>query len=520
MAVSIDFQTHRPPQYTGRGDSHLPRMIRDLRRFLAKTQKDFTHNTLRLPPQELATLAHVLVEFGEDIHNNIGIWQTLEQYNWELFGTPLPLTLLAGSAANKPPKLADRLHHLLWVLYTEIEPDLIFSPQHLDLCHLATAVADFLSERLTNSPQHSGVKRFLSQPNKFGWDVKRKLVWLGQHSYLFRYQCQNYVAANGEQANIGTIDDFICQETTSWSGLGVIDILAGLLPLSYSQQETLRGWYQRHLAYYQIKASKGSILKVINLINNEPYKVRMDTTTTQFKPGTVVFGALVPWEGVWYWSGEQKIYHSVPEDVKKKLPDDMLSRMPHIVYRYNQTLANRARETLDHLHKNFTGYHGDNLAIYSGGISMAGDIQKMYRLHNESLPGTKKLEVMQKYNLDSAKPQMPYPPELVKSEDGVAVFFNPDEGQEIFNHFDVLVSALQKQGEDLSEDESWAVQGLIESGNLSPSFVHRLLQDYSDASIAAAFIIRQPPAYYLEYLLRRHKGHFYRQRYPHVTLVK
>ena len=55
---------------------------------------------------------------------------------------------------------------------------------------------------------------------------------------------------------------------------------------------------------------------------------------------------------------------------------------------------------------------------------------------------------------------------------------------------------------------------------ISPHFVHRIVQDYGDAAIAATFLIpRESGHYYLEYLLRRFKGPFYRNRYPNITLV-
>jgi hypothetical protein len=38
----------------------------------------------------------VLVEFAEDIHAGIGLWQALENYQSEFFGTPLPLFLEVG----------------------------------------------------------------------------------------------------------------------------------------------------------------------------------------------------------------------------------------------------------------------------------------------------------------------------------------------------------------------------------------------------------------------------------------
>ncbi len=521
MSISTEFKAHRPPQYTGRGDAYLPGIIKELRQLLAQTQQEFSYDTLYLPPQKLTTLAHILVEFGEDIYHNIGIWSALEQYNQELFGTPLPLTKLTDPTST--PDTTDRVHHLLWNLYPQLDPDLILGPQHQDLGYLALVVATFLDQNFSNniSPAkgtHSGVKRFLNQPNKFGWEVKHKLVWLGQHSYLFRVICQNYVAAEGGEADIETIDGFICQETTPWSGLGVIDILAGLLPLSPAQQKTLRGWYQRHFAFYQIKSVKKGNLKVINLINNKPYKVRMDEDVTRFKPGTVIFGGLLPWGGRWYWSGQQQIYHTMSTEVKQSLPETMRTQSARLVYRYHQPWLTEARETLQHFHHTFTRYHNNDLAIYPHGIAMAGDMQKMYRLHNEAALKAEKADFMKKHNLTSTTPQMPYPPELVQTEDGVAVFFNPAEGTEIFNHFDTLVSALQKEGKNLSEDEYRAIHGLIESPNLSPAFVQRLLQEYNDSSIARVYIIKQPPSYYLAYLLRQHKGHFYRTRYPNVAL--
>lgn len=83
---------------------------------------------------------------------------------------------------------------------------------------LAAAVAQFLNKRLPDLPQDSGAGHFLARPNKFGWEVKRKLIWLGQHSYLFRLNFENYVAAKNVPLSISLVDDFICQEATTWSG--------------------------------------------------------------------------------------------------------------------------------------------------------------------------------------------------------------------------------------------------------------------------------------------------------------
>lgn len=86
--------------------------------------------------------------------------------------------------------------------------------------------------------------------------------------------------------------------------------------------------------------------------------------------------------------------------------------------------------------------------------------------------------------------------------------------------FDDVLSGFQKRGSDLSADESEMVRQFLYADAISPKFVQRLVQDYGDASIAASFLIpRECEPHYLAYLLRRHKGHFYRNRYPALSIV-
>ena len=167
-----DFQRHRPYANTGLGDSRLPRLIADLKQRLIAAQGDLAYESLIVPDAEWGKLAHILVEFAEDLHNEIGLWAALEEYNRRLFGTPLPLVLSPDKQGDQPPSLYERLCHLLWVLYQEIVPDLVLSPTHQDLLHLAAVVARFLEDRFAKVPKQSGVKTFLSRRDRYGWDVK------------------------------------------------------------------------------------------------------------------------------------------------------------------------------------------------------------------------------------------------------------------------------------------------------------------------------------------------------------
>src|SRR5438093_5073483 len=217
----MDFRAHRPQRGFRRSERSLTKIVEDLTRFLTKAQRSLTYDTLHLSGRQRETLASLLVEFAEDLSQDIGIWRRLEAYNRDFFGTPLPCVLQPDDEMDAEPINPSRVQFLLWTLYAALEPELILAPTRQDLERLALWIAAFLAERFAHRRYDSGVKTFLRTPNTYGWDVKRKLVWLGQHAYLFRLHCEAYIRDHGGKADIPTLDDFVCQETTSWSGLGV-----------------------------------------------------------------------------------------------------------------------------------------------------------------------------------------------------------------------------------------------------------------------------------------------------------
>lgn len=76
------------------------------------------------------------------------------------------------------------------------------------------------------------------------------------------------------------------------------------------------------------------------------------------------------------------------------------------------------------------------------------------------------------------------------------------------------------KGVNLSEDKLDSIRAFIFSDSISPRFVRKLVQKYGDESIASVFLIRNDQhTHYLDYLLRRYKGHFFRNRYPSITLI-
>ena len=248
-------QTHffacRPPPGRNRAQGQfLGEMARELRRVLLKTQTTFVLPSCRLPDAAWRNISVLLVEWAEDIHNDIGLWRTVETHQRQCFGTPLPLIVNAAPEAELRDFDPRRIQFLLWSLWPCFNPERVLSPAHEDLKRLAEAASRLLTERFARVPRDSGVTRFLAGPNEYGWDIKRKLLWLGINSYLFRFKFFEYLDEQQSEPDIPTKDDFVCQHCTEWSGLGVIDVLAGILNVPTGDKATLQKWYERHWSFF------------------------------------------------------------------------------------------------------------------------------------------------------------------------------------------------------------------------------------------------------------------------------
>src|SRR5947208_10983200 len=101
----MDFRIHRPQRGFGRSERSLAKLAEDLTRFLTKAQRSLTYETLHLSGRQRETLASLLVECAEDLSHDIGIWRSLEAYNRDFFGTPLPCVRQPGEAMDAEPEI-------------------------------------------------------------------------------------------------------------------------------------------------------------------------------------------------------------------------------------------------------------------------------------------------------------------------------------------------------------------------------------------------------------------------------
>ena len=524
--LKTKFLANRPPGKSDRLDERLPAMAAELRTVLAETQAAFIYSTCKLEDAALDELAVALVEFGEDIHAGTGLWKALEDYQRDFFGTALPLFLDSGEALTGKfdPR---RVRHFLYILWRQLKPDHLLAPDHCDLTEIAETAGAFLTAAFRGLPGDSAVAKFLQTPNARGWDVKRKLVWAAEHSYLFRHQCARYLREHGSGGrDIDATDDFICQQCTDWCGLGVIDLVAGALKISEKDRATLRGWYERHNAPYHVVeiAKRGALvetMEVINVVTEQPYSIRVEMEKCPFAVGQIVIGSLVPWRGEWYWSGAQRMWQTADAAMIAALKKQYIEKLSALSYRYCPDLAQKARDTVREHHRQFVAHHGDDLVAFPDGLSLAAAEQARMRAMFAAKAEGIAADVMKRHGLRNPWPKLDFPDEFLKHRDGIGAFSNPGEGVEYMLGFRHVLSAFAKRGAELTDDEAEAIRELIESENISPAFVERMVREHGCKAIGGAYRMRDfQKALHLAWLLRRFKGKYYRQRYPALSFAQ
>lgn len=488
---------------------------------LQSAQMAFSYDSLMLSDDILEIMSGMIMEFAEDIFAGIGIWKVYEEYNRSVFHNPLPYSLPPGKEMPDEQMNKYRIHHFLWNLYLFLSPGLMISPTHVDLHLLAEGVYHFFNTRdNVDLAGFYSIKHFLSRPHRDGGDVKRKLMWLGRYSYFFRLPFKEYSEEHDSYEDLSRIDDFLCRKNTIWSGLGVIDILADILSIEEERKRDIKSWYEGHYSYYKVESCEEGVVKARNLVTKQGYSIKAGSIIDVYKKDHIFIGSLIPWDSLWYWSGRISSIGIVPDELVPEAVKEFVQEFPRIIYRFWKEPLERARNIIRLQHQNFIEYHGDDLIVFPDGYAMAAAFQKQHRREYEAQPKEFVDKIIKEHHLQHPWPNYSYPQELLESERGIGVFFNPFEGPEVFTSFNYIVRGFEKQGKDLTTEEMRYLRGFIESELVSPAFVQKLAALYGSESISAIYLIHQQEGIdIIEYLTRKYKGHFYRNRYPNLTLT-
>jgi hypothetical protein len=519
----------RPVEFLSAGDDKLMQVIEDLVNYFPEIQSEYDGDALEFNVKQIIILSKLIVEFAEDLHNDIGLWRAIEEYNTEMFSTPLPL-FVKNSYEIKEVFDKNRIKFFIYNILHVLLPKLILAPKHQDLDILSDRLSDFLKRNFKEMPKDSCVKKFLSQSNIDFREFKKKLFWVSTESYLFRNIFKIFMKNKnkdiGDIANIADIDSFLCQKNTIWSVLGITDILARVLKLPRNLQNDVHRWYELYTSLYVVLAYKKNILKLKNIVNDTIYDVYFDIPDIPFKPSELVFGSLVPYGKYWHWSGIQNKFGMIDDVKTSDLINEIIKTSPYIVYRYDKKRLQEAIKQNDNLYNSFIKYFGNDLAVFNNGRSMAMALQQMQFQRNEEL-AIQQNDEKRKVSIELSKNDFTknidslekiFPKNILESQVGVGVFYNKKEGKEIWVEFNDLKNAFMKEGINLTPDEKFILISFIITDTISPEFVYRMVEDYGVKSIQQVLLLNTEENN-LDYLMHKYKGEYFRNRYPRISIV-
>jgi hypothetical protein len=494
-----------------------------LGRDCAKAVRNPKDRLFRRGKRDWRVFAGLMSDFMLDVANGAELWRGYEAWNRRHFGVALPVTEGEPGTGVTGPRLA----HCVWKMLAVLDDGWTPPPDHPDVLTLTEAVSAFWEKRRSDPPNNLGSAAFVAGPNREGSLVKYKLRILAETSYFFRFYRRKYLAPYaGTESEIDAIDDFLCRACTPWSGMGPVDLLAGVLEAPEARRADIRSWSQKHLAPYRVKTIGEKRLVVINLVTGAPYETEFDNPVSDFYRGMMLFGALVPWDGHWRWSGIQRLLSgsNSDESTLRQVLDTMKRTMSRVLCRYWPEYREKVFAGSAELHEaRLADALGRDLLYFKDAKSFIEDYARFSNKRDDELW----LAQTAREAGESAAAVKPPPPPLPTlpaplrdNADGVGEFLDPVEGSELVFGYDFLRSALEKRGAALTRDERSVLREFIQGNAVGPAFVKRVLRDYSPAAIQAEFgLPAAAPDYWLEWLLRCWKGEHYRVRYPELSVV-
>lgn len=520
------YKNSRPGDYTNQRlepyELFYIELIEAMTDFYLKNQKKFVDQTLVLNSDDAMNLVWRIAGYLEDVVNQIGIFKAVTAKNQEIFGTPIPL--FVRDTEHFSPDIVNKqaTAYLVWDFFTETREDLIFSPTHDDLQTIAGEIYGYIKKQVKNVPRSSKLKNFITLTGKKdGGFIKRRLIWLGLDSYLFRFAAINYMT--GEEKRISTVEDFLMQMNTKLSGFTPLDIFVRMVDLEQESKEELQKWEEPYIALYYVEDETREYWTVKNMVNKEDYRVWKDYGTSEtadpIKKGIFCLGGIVPWQKEWRWSGEQAILHSLDSDKITEIINILKINSPHMIYRYCKKLRKKACEQAKAEYEFFISHFKTNLITFNSGFTMRECLKKYYQAFNKLKLEKMSEEEKKKYNLKDGIPPMDWPEFLLESAD-TATFYVAGKGMDFLTGFQGFLKALDKKGLNLTEDDQEAIYGYVTDTVIPYQLFHHLKKDYSFESVKCAFLIEEwNEKVDLEFLLRCYKGKQYKKKSPNITLA-
>jgi hypothetical protein len=292
-----------------------------LSRLFIKLRGKQVHRTLALRNDDLRILAEELPMLVVDVaKGDAGIWGCYERFCLESYGSRLPL--IHDIAPGLTPSFEQRVRHFLWMkrLGFKLEPYLSpDEPEFLELSREAAVELSAFPALFSPDTPSLPVELVLAQCDypmvKSFMDVVLKQSFMFADENVKQFERFDRKSPLKGGAFYNFTDAFLYRCGTPWGGFTPLRAAADLLRLDGLRREELLSWAKSCPSIYTATQADGSRMEFENLFTEERVVVEnAPVGGRSFHLGQIVYGRLVPWEGIMHWSGAQRDLSGYDDD--------------------------------------------------------------------------------------------------------------------------------------------------------------------------------------------------------------
>lgn len=465
-------------------DLHYLRIANEIynRLFGAKHKLSFVPN---IPEPKM--LACIIASYYEDYVCEIGIWRAFTSYNKELYGYYLPFY---ESEQYDPGYInPEDISYLLWHFFSKWN-NTFFAPDYPMFSVQGRMIYEYLEPLLDDALDTDFYSRFFTvKGDEYFFDVKERLKWFAEGSYLFAADLNFARKEELKQAlkedNFGYYDadpgkflymileEYIYRRRCSFSALNAPEFFARVCRSTEPVRQDIAGLAERHFSTFECKEETKKYFIFENIQTSREYTVRKDSfqqsSTIEIK-GKIALLALVQWQGEWWMTGAAAFYGKSKEGIR-----EVRKQMITSPFLRTAEQMQRVSEAVEKQYQVFVEHFGGPLATFTSRQAANEAMRNFYKTYRDQI-----LEENPEYKGTAPPPLEGNLIGDISESGGIGLFFNRPEGVIIVSRILENIQFLE-QKEPLEQEES---ESLFESmTNYNPALLEYLLKHYPTHNI-------------------------------------
>jgi len=464
-------------------------------------EQPFPIQEFKLNNEQNKELAYIIGGYFEDYMSEIGVWQSLRDFNRKLYQSPIPVLLAPEDNYDSEYINAVDIQFLIWNFFARNYFGYAITPQFEYFFLLSESIFNILEEEIEKQMATDFFEDYLQVNEHTTFpQLYDKLNWFAMASFTtgfeYRYKLgQQFLEQQKHNRDPNYLEmvhqfiknDLLLRFPSQYSALSIPQWFSFFVKANENVKEQIAE-IKQHIGYYKLIKISQENFTFIHLYSNREYQVPkagfVNMKVDELQEGSLYQGSFVYWQNQWHLVGTLIDVKEKDESENilkyKKEGDDLLiwyePAYREKIYGRNQQLKEAFEQVFD-----------DRLIFFDNGEELQKGIEKFLSAYNI------------KHNVsDNKKEDLPV--EMKKKHD-LALFFRENEGYEIAEKVKEFIDTCQQ--DEISEEEKMFLVKYVLFSNVSSHFIMELNNRYElknlPTALNALFDVKRELSFFLRF---------------------